>query len=253
MAGTIKSVWRVPRGPVSSGVVRLTRWELTFWNHDAGRDLWPAQIPAEEAQESTLGQVCLYLKAFLTDTTILGTVPSLGHFLLNHIRMKFQARDTGAGEKWKWKSLSCVQLFAVLWTIALLGSSVHGILQAEILEWAAMPFPRGSSRPRDWTWVSCIAGRFFTIWATREALLEKLRHYSGHIPRFPILVITSLCSRAGKKRIISISPDSFPHPSVVTSSVSYKSGNWESGKIKKFPEPFWELTQESSKEFALHY
>ena len=78
------------------------------------RDLWPAQIPAEEAQESILGQVCLYLKAFLTDTTILGTVPSLGHFLLNHIRMKFQARDTGAGEKWKWKSLSCVQLFAVL-------------------------------------------------------------------------------------------------------------------------------------------
>ena len=34
------------------------------------------------------------------------------------------------------------------------GSSVHGILQARILEWAAMPSSRGSSRPRDWTWVS---------------------------------------------------------------------------------------------------
>ena len=49
-------------------------------------------------------------------------------------------------------------------------SFVHGILQARILEWIAMLFSRGSSWPRDWTWVSCIAGRFFTTWATREAL-----------------------------------------------------------------------------------
>ena len=49
------------------------------------------------------------------------------------------------------------------------GSSVHEILQARILEWVAIPFSRGSSRPRDWTWVSCIAGKFFTVWATREA------------------------------------------------------------------------------------
>ena len=45
-----------------------------------------------------------------------------------------------------------------------LGSSVHGILQARILQWVAMPFSRGSSWPRDWTWVSCIAGGLFTIW-----------------------------------------------------------------------------------------
>ena len=48
-------------------------------------------------------------------------------------------------------------------------SSVPGILQARILEWVAISFSRGSSQPRDWTQVSCIAGRFFTIWATREA------------------------------------------------------------------------------------
>ena len=45
------------------------------------------------------------------------------------------------------------------------GSSAHGILQARILEWVAMPSSRGSSRPRDRTWVSCIscvASRFFT-------------------------------------------------------------------------------------------
>ena len=46
---------------------------------------------------------------------------------------------------------------------------VQGILQARIQEWVAFPFSRGSSQPRDWTHVSCIAGGFFTSWATREA------------------------------------------------------------------------------------
>ena len=44
-------------------------------------------------------------------------------------------------------------------------SSIHKILQARILEWVALPFCRGSFQPRDWTQVSHIAGRFFTIWA----------------------------------------------------------------------------------------
>ena len=48
------------------------------------------------------------------------------------------------------------------------GSSAHRILQERILEWVAIPFSRGSSWPRDQTWVSCTAGRFFTVWVTRE-------------------------------------------------------------------------------------
>ena len=51
-----------------------------------------------------------------------------------------------------------------------LGSSVHGILQARILEWVAISFSRGSSQPRDRTRVSCIPGRRFTLCAAREAL-----------------------------------------------------------------------------------
>ena len=54
------------------------------------------------------------------------------------------------------------------------GSSVHGILQARILEWVAISSSRGSSRPRDQThisYVSCIADEFFIHWAIREALL----------------------------------------------------------------------------------
>ena len=48
-------------------------------------------------------------------------------------------------------------------------SSVPGVSQARILEWVAMPSSRGSFAPRDQTQVSCIAGRFFTVWATRKA------------------------------------------------------------------------------------
>ena len=47
--------------------------------------------------------------------------------------------------------------------------TVHGILQARILERIAFPFSRGSSQPRDWTQVPHIARRFFTSWATRGA------------------------------------------------------------------------------------
>ena len=61
-----------------------------------------------------------------------------------------------------------------------LGSSVHEILQARIL---GSPFSRGPSQPRDQTWVSHIAGRFFTIWITREALND-----SGLFQIYPIIV-----------------------------------------------------------------
>ena len=48
-------------------------------------------------------------------------------------------------------------------------SSVHGISQASVLEWVAIPFSRGSSPPRTWTHVSCIGTQFLYYWATREA------------------------------------------------------------------------------------
>ena len=67
-------------------------------------------------------------------------------------------------------------------------SSVRGIIfQAKILEWVAISFSRGSSLPRDRTQVSCIADRFFTVWATREALeWTKISHK---------LVIVKACDR----------------------------------------------------------
>ena len=49
------------------------------------------------------------------------------------------------------------------------GSSVHGILQARILDWVPIPFSRGTSQPRAQTCVFCSAGGFCTVWATRKA------------------------------------------------------------------------------------
>ena len=92
--------------------------------------------------------------------------------------------------KVKVNSLSRVWLFATPWTVAYQAplsvgfsrqeywsglkpsSSVHGIFQARVLERFAVSFSRRSSQPRDQTWVSHIAGRCFTIWATREAYLR---------------------------------------------------------------------------------
>ena len=82
------------------------------------------------------------------------------------------------------ESFSLVQLFVTPQTVACQAPSVRGILQARILEWVAIPFSRGSSWPRDWTQVFCIAGGVFTIWAAREYLNEviSVTHNLAELP-----------------------------------------------------------------------
>ena len=89
---------------------------------------------------------------------------------------------------WNWNTCMLSKMLANMWPVMLLsrvrlfatpcqaslycslpGSSAHGIFQARVLEWIAISFFRGSSQPRDQTWVSCTPGICFTIWATREA------------------------------------------------------------------------------------
>ena len=98
--------------------------------------------------------------------------------LLQHCLPKSPATDMWADLFFKWqKSLiqqhppsACMHAHSCLTLCDRMdcrppGSSVHGILQARILEWVAISSPRGSSWPRDWTpvsYISCIAGRFFT-------------------------------------------------------------------------------------------
>ena len=94
---------------------------------------------------------------------------------------RLMAADLGLSPvfgSWYWVTLkvksesevaqSCLTLFDPM-DCSLPGSSLHGILQARVLEWVAISFSRGSSRPRDRTWVSLIPGRRFNLWATREA------------------------------------------------------------------------------------
>ena len=71
------------------------------------------------------------------------------------------------------------------------GSSVHGTFQARVLEWIAISFSRGSSQPRDWTRVSRIVDRHFTVWATREG--QTNMRYTESLPQlcqpqFPVIL-----------------------------------------------------------------
>ena len=91
-----------------------------------------------------------------------------------------RSRPLSWSEKWSEVAQSCLTLCDPV-DCSLPRFSVHGIFQARILEWVAISFSRGSSRPRDRTRVSCIVGRCFAVWATREVL---------HIP---ISVASSKC------------------------------------------------------------
>ena len=114
---------------------RTCYWRAWVWSEMAlSLDLRPCYRPAQLSQRAT---------------------PS------NRVSVLHLLNGNNTSE-WKWKSLSRV------WLCDPMGSTVRGILQARILEWVAFPF-RGSSQLRDQTQVSCIAGRFFTSWSTREA------------------------------------------------------------------------------------
>ena len=96
---------------------------------------------------------------------------------------------------WSEVALSCPTLCDPM-GYSLPGSSVHGILQARILEWVAIAFSRRSSQPRDWTRVSHIVGRCFSVWATREDQ-KWVKH----------MIYVENSSRHGNTRPPSLSPE----------------------------------------------
>ena len=96
-------------------------------------------------------------------------------------------KESDTAERLNWTELSEVKVTQLHLTLcnpmdcSPSGCSVHGILRARILEWVAIPFSRGSSQPKGQTWVSCIAGRFFTVWATWEGWTGSLPN--SHVPQ----------------------------------------------------------------------
>ena len=135
--------------PFSRGSSQLRDWTQVF--HIAGRffTIWAIR----EAQ-NILVCVCVCVCVY-------------SYIYLNHFAVQQKLTLYINYESESEVAQSCPTLCDPM-DYSLPGSSVHGILQARTLEWFAMPFSRRSSQPRDWAWVSCTAGRLFTIGATRE-------------------------------------------------------------------------------------
>ena len=93
--------------------------------------------------------------------------------------------------KEKGRAQSCLSLWEPM-DCSLLGSSVHGIFQARILEWGALSYSRRSSRPRDRTCVSCIGRWILYHWATWE-LLQTMNHLWNLLTDFSVLIQICLC------------------------------------------------------------
>ena len=107
----------------------------------------------------------------------------------------------------KVKSLSCRTLCDPM-DCSLSGSSVHGIFQARVLEWIAIAFSRGSSRPRNRTRVSHIAGRHFTVWATVHGVAKSWTRLSDftslHNGCYSLMATTSFVYQYGRQHFSTI-------------------------------------------------
>ena len=98
------------------------------------------------------------------------------------------------------------------------GSSVHGFLQARILEWVAISFSRGSSQPRDWTWVSispALAGGFLTTSTTWEAMaLPDVKEMPNHrYPERSLVIRQKGAGEQGGETALGLSLSEPLHPS----------------------------------------
>ena len=91
-------------------------------------------------------------------------------------------------------------------------SSVHRILQARTLEWVAIPFSKGSSRPRNQTQVSRIAGGFFAVWASREITLYYIYSVQFSSVTQSCLTLRSHESQHTRPPCPSPTPRVYPNP-----------------------------------------
>jgi len=123
------------------------------------------------------------LSRFLVDWTISVSTLFNNLFYLSIVYLQYCAHFYCTA---KWFSYTWSEVAQLCMTLcdpmdySLPGSSVHGIFQARVLEWVAISFSRGSSQPRDWTQVSLIVSRRFTVWATREVKSDCSHGYDVH-------------------------------------------------------------------------
>ena len=141
--------------------------------------------------------------------------------------------DTGSFIRiWRPKWSEVAQLCPTLcdpMDCSLTGSFMHGIFQARMLEWVAFSFSRRSSWPRDWTRVSLIVGRRFTVWATREdchqfSLVQSLSRVQFFVTPWTVAKQALLSMGFSRREYWSMlpfpSPGDLPNPGIEPGSPS---------------------------------
>ena len=118
-------------------------------------------------QNSSFAHVSMILMFYICSqlASFVDYISSLTSFLAQTLHLPWSE------VKWSDVAQSCPTLCDLM-NCRLPDFSIHGIFQAIVLEWIAISFSRGSSQPRDRTWVSCIVDRHFTVWVTREVTLN---------------------------------------------------------------------------------
>ena len=117
------------------------------------------------------------------------------------------------------------------------GSSVHGVVQARILEWVTIAFSRGSAQPRDRTQVSCIAGRFFIVWAANYISFIGMADAAGHlsVSIFPLfLICTTQILLEAAMQLTEMCAQTFLQLSVAMWPSSRQWGEWQSSAGHSF-------------------
>ena len=165
-------------------ILFLCGWLIWIWEFVMDRESWRAAIHGAAKSWTRLSDwteygfiSLIYLKKIWPHCAICGILVSpLGIEPVPH-DVKVQGLNCWTTRESE-VAQSCPTLCDPM-DCSLPGSSIHGIFQARILEWVAISFSRRSSRPRDWTWISCIVGRCFTVWATREVPFKSVFCYRG--------------------------------------------------------------------------
>ena len=142
-----------------------------FWKRWEYQTTWPAsweicmqvrkqqlELDMEQQTDSKSGKE--YVKAVYCHPAYLTYMQSTSWEMLDCMKHKQRTNESEIAQ-------SCLTLCNPM-DCSLPGSSIHRILQARVLKWVAISFSRGSFQHRDWTCVSHIAGRRFTVWVTKE-------------------------------------------------------------------------------------
>ena len=181
-----REAWRAAIHGVAKSRTRLSDWSDLIWSDESVYIHTSGHLSKEKKWETCLPDLKIlaypkyYNFSWLPTNFCLGTQRSISQYqrplLVKPLEIAMSCHFCPS--QWWFPPFSCCCVFghSVMsnsfnrMNCSLPGSSVHVILEARELAWIAVPFSRGSSQPRDQNWVFCITGRFFTIWATREAL-----------------------------------------------------------------------------------